>query len=367
MSDFLGDYRPNSALHPGRLLREELTARAMSQRDFAERMRRPPQVINQILREKKSITPETALGIEKVLGIDAQFWINLQGIHDLAVERMAEDAQLLERDGLWLQRLPVRKMEQFGWIEAHSRKSGRLWELLKFFAIPSFDALPPTPEAIGFRVTEKAKVDEWALRAWLRQGEREAATREVVDFDPQQFRAAIDEIRSLTVEAPEVSWPRMQRLCADAGIVLIALPHLPKTGANGVARWLKPHKAMIQLNLRYRWADIFWFTFFHEAAHVLEGPSQRVFVDLDNGGAHDDEAELKADRFATDSLTPPDPYQAFIERGHFSGSAVQKFADQIEIHPGVVVGRLQHDGHLLHDRLNSLRDRWQFADPGTVT
>ena len=83
---------------------------------------------------------------------------------------------------------------------------------------------------------------------------------------PAQFSAATDEIRSLTTASPEVFWPRMQALCAAAGVVLIAVPHLPKTGANGVARWLDPGKAMIQLNLRYRWADIFWFTFFHEAA-----------------------------------------------------------------------------------------------------
>ena len=273
MIDVPADYRPDRALHPGRLLREELEARALSQREFAERMQRPPQVINQIIREKKSITPETALGIEKVLGIDAQFWVNLQGIYDLVVARMAEDEQL-EEQREWLRRFPVRDMEKLGWIDEYSRVAARLRELLKFFGIPSFGALEPTTEAIGLRVTEKARVDQWALRAWLRQGERLALGRATSPFQPAQFSAATDEIRSLTTASPEVFCPRMQALCAAAGVVLIAVPHLPKTGANGVARWLDPGKAMIQLNLRYRWADIFWFTFFHEADHVMQRRDQ---------------------------------------------------------------------------------------------
>ena len=354
MIDLPVDYRPDRALHPGRFLKENLDALGMSQREFARRMGRPPQVINQIIREKKSVTPTTALGFEKVLGIDAQFWLNLQQLYDIVTVRMAEDEQLEREQRHWLKRLPFRNMAELGWIEDEERDSQWLRQLLQFFAVGSFDALSPTTEAIGFRITEKAKVDEWALRAWLRQGERLAGVCETAPYDANRFEAAVRDIRGLTSESPEDFWPRMQRLCADAGVSVVAVPHLPKTGANGVARWLNPRKAMIQLNLRYAWADIFWFTFFHEAAHVLQYQTKRVFVDLPSGDRKTPE-EADANRFACDTLIPPEQFRHFSRRERFASDEVKQFAAELDIHPGIVVGRLKREELAPGNRLDDLR------------
>ncbi len=359
MIDVPVEYRPNRALHPGKLLAEELAARDMTQREFAERMNRPTQVVNQIIRGKKAVTPETALEMEKVLGVDAQIWLNLQRIYDLVIARMAEDERL-EQEAEWLQRFPVAAMVRLGWIEEQSRKSERLRELLKFFAIPSFQALEHTALAIGFRISEKAKVDEWALRAWMRQGDRLARSHSTDPYDAKRFRASVQEIRSLTSETPEVFWPRMQHLCASAGVSVVAVPHLPKTGANGVARWLNPRKAMIQLNLRYAWADIFWFTFFHEAAHVLEHKTKRVFVDLE-GDDRSDDSEVEANEFALATLISPEKWEEFVDRGRFTGHSVQALADEADVDPGIIVGRLQHEGRIPFNRLNNLRTRLRFV------
>ncbi len=365
MIDVSVDYRPDRPLHPGRFLKEQLNDRGLTQHDFAHRMQRPPQVINQIVREKKSITAETALGIEKVLGIEAKFWVNLQAIYDLAVARQAEDEKLLEREQQWLARFPLKEMIRLGWLdlEPGERDSRQLRELLKFFAVQSFGALQPSTEAIGFRVTDNAKIDEWALRAWLRQGEREAEKQTVAVFDHGRFQEALHQIRMLTTGSPALSWPQMQQLCAEAGVALVAVSHLPKTGANGVARWLSRDKALIQLNLRYRWADIFWFTFFHEARHVLQHQTRRIFVDLPRRDRTSPE-EVETNRLASDLLIPPARYEQFVQDGSFSAEAVTEFADEIEIHAGIVVGQLQHDQKLPHSHLNDLRERWQFTAVG---
>ncbi len=353
------DFRPDSALHPGRLLREELAERGMTQKRLAELMQRPPQVVNQIIQEKKSITPETALGIEKVLGIDAQFWTNLQAVYDLVVARMAEDEQLEEQRD-WLKRIPDRKMANLGWIEREDRVSSRLRELLKFFGTPSFEALQPTAEVVGFRVTEKAKVDEWALRAWMRRGEVEARRLEVATYDESRFRFAIQEIRNLTLEEPSEYWSQMRERCAEAGVVLLGVPHLPKTGANGLARWLSPKVAMIQLNLRYGSADIFWFTFFHEAGHVLQHETKQTFVDLQRNDRRN-AAEDEADTFAREILIPSKVWDPFVLRKNFSASSILDFASEQFLHPGIVIGRLQREGHLLYHQRNELKQRLEFV------
>ena len=67
-------------ISPGIVLEEEIEARAMTHKELARRMGRPPQVVNEIIKAKKSITPETALELEKVLGMSAQVWVNLESV-----------------------------------------------------------------------------------------------------------------------------------------------------------------------------------------------------------------------------------------------------------------------------------------------
>ena len=77
---------------PGEILEEELAARGMTQRELAARLGRPAQVVNEIVKAKKAITPETAIGLEKVLGIDAHFWVNLEANYRLTLARKQQEA-----------------------------------------------------------------------------------------------------------------------------------------------------------------------------------------------------------------------------------------------------------------------------------
>ena len=349
---------PDLALHPGNLLKEELDERGITQKELADRMGRPAQVINQIVQEKKSVTPQTALELERVLGVNARLWLNLQQNHDLVRERQREVGELERSSSDWLRRFPYQEMSRLRWVEEEERSGHRLRNLLSFFAVASFDTLESAVNDARFRATEKAKVDKWALTAWLQRGKQIAESRETRPFDLDRFRTAVDEIRTLT--ETDRFFPQMVQLCAQAGVALVAVPHLPKTGANGAARWLDPNKAMIQLNLRYSWADIFWFTFFHEASHILERDTKRVFVDL-KGAPTRDAAEAAADTFSADMLIPRREWAAYVDRGKFTASAVQSFATQIQCRPGIIVGRLQHEKLIPQNRHNGLREQLEFA------
>ena len=83
-------------------------------------------------------------------------------------------------------------------------------------------------------------------------------------YNSKKFHVTLRLIRSLTVEPPEVFQAEVVRLCAEAGVVVAFVPELPKIRVSGATRWLTPHKAMMQLNLRYKTDDQLWFTFFHE-------------------------------------------------------------------------------------------------------
>ena len=84
------------AISPGEVLQEEIEARGMSQKELAARLGRLPQVINEIIQGKKAITPDTAIGLGKVLGIDPKYWINLETNYRMTLARRRENAALAD-------------------------------------------------------------------------------------------------------------------------------------------------------------------------------------------------------------------------------------------------------------------------------
>ena len=349
---------PDRAIHPGTYLREEIETRGMTQTELAGRMERPVQVINEVIRGRKAISEETALGLERVLGTPARTWLNLQSMYGLVRARLQEEGEL-EKQADWLDHFPVNEMVQRNWIAPSDSAADQVRALLQFFGLQSFSAWDERQAALGFRLSPRAQTDRFALHTWVRQGEIEGLSLPTAPYDAARFRDVLSEIRGLTTSRD--FWTPMRELCASAGIALVAVREFPKTGAQGVARWLTSGKALIQINLRYRWADIFWFTFFHEAFHVLRHPHREIFVDV-NSGMVRDERETEADQLAADFLIPRQEWTGFVAANAPNRADVMRFATRVGIAPGIVVGRLQHEKLVPHNQLNDLRVRLEYAD-----
>ncbi len=345
---------------PGALLRAELSKRHMSQSELARRMGRPAQSINEIINDKKAITEETALELERVLGTPAYDWVARQGAYRLALARQVE-LEAFERQSAWLERFPVREMERRQWIPLQREPSDQVRSLLQYFGLATFSALDVHQAAVGFRLKGSHRLDYGALLAWMRKGELEGAKLKTADFNRGRFQQALVLARNLTNHPPHLAWPEVQRSCARAGVAAVVVKEFDRMGANGVARWLTPRKALIQLNLRYRWADVFWFTFFHEAAHILMHESRRVIVELD-GNPHHDAREAEANHMAEELLIPADDWERFVLHSEFDQQSIVESAIAIGVHPGIVVGRLQHLGLVpWRSNLNSLRGRLSWV------
>ena len=167
-----------------------------------------------------------------------------------------------------------------GWIEAGREKPSKLKALQVFFGMAVAEPLA-IQEAVGFRLSEAARqrTSLGALAVWLRQGELEAQQQQTTVYDEDTFRQALINIRRLTEQPYEEFIPTISDLCAESGVVFCMVQELPKSGAIGAMRWMKDGRPMIQMSLRLKWADIFWFTFFHEACHVLQRKQRRIVVD----------------------------------------------------------------------------------------
>src|SRR5688572_2327580 len=79
---------------PGDTLQEVLELRGMTQADLAARMGRPKTKLNEIINGKKEITPQTALELERVLGVEAAFWSTLESNYRAFLERQREQDAL---------------------------------------------------------------------------------------------------------------------------------------------------------------------------------------------------------------------------------------------------------------------------------
>ena len=66
------------AIPPGETLADEIASRGMSRTELAALLERPEHVIDEIVQGTKAITSDTALGLERALGIPAAFWVNLE-------------------------------------------------------------------------------------------------------------------------------------------------------------------------------------------------------------------------------------------------------------------------------------------------
>ena len=349
-------------ISPGEVLEEELEARGMTQKELAARLGRPAQAINEIIKAKKAITPDTAIMLEKALGIDAQFWANLETDYRMTLARNRE-REWLDANEKWLSYYPVREMIKRGWMEAGRDRQSKSRALLNFLGVA--DAEPRVyQEAVGFRITEAAQssVSIGALTAWLRKGELDAQEISTAPYDRGAFRVALTKIRGMTGDSPENFVPAMEALCAEAGVAFCIVQEFPKSGANGATRWLNDRKALVQMSIRGKWADIFWFTFFHEACHLLNHRTRRRFVieglDVDPEMT---ELEAEADEFARDFLIAPDRWANFCARGRFNSKSVQALARSIDIAPFMVVGRLQKEGRVGYNQLSALKRRYEWA------
>jgi hypothetical protein len=197
-----------------------------------------------------------------------------------------------------------------------------------------------------------------------------AEQMETAPFDEARLRASIAELRRLTREKADSILNPVQSICAGFGVAVVLVPELPHCGISGSAQWLSDKKALIGLTLRYKTDDQLWFTFFHELAHILLHRKKKTLI-VDN--AADDLSdriidpemqgyEAEANQFSADTLIPPVALSEFLRARTFTNESIYDFAEKSGVGPGILVGRLQHDGILKSFQGNTFKQNlnWKF-------
>ncbi len=329
---------------PGDTIQEHIDFIGMSQAELAERMGRPKEKINDIIKGREPITTATAFQLEKVLGIPASFWLNREKTYRKELYELQQQEEL-EKEKDWLRSFPVNEMRKLGWLPNTREKPILVDRLLKFFGIASpqewSNIYVKEKVSIAFRVSLAHTQSPHATSAWLRRGEIQSKEIEVAKFDKKRFKDALAEIKELAFLMPDDFVQQLQNICAKCGVALVFTPKLPKAPISGATRWYHG-KPIIQLSGRYKTDDHFWFTFFHEAAHIILHGKKDIFLENVEGAEINQEKEEEANAFAAKILLTENELKQIIDAAPLDEELVYEFANKFRTPAGVIIGRLQH-------------------------
>jgi HTH-type transcriptional regulator / antitoxin HigA len=326
---------------------------------LAKRTDRPLKTINEIINGKAAITAETALQLERVLGVPASFWNNLERNYREAVAAQKE-RKALEGINEWAHSFPIKELVKRNTLPSQRDNIQTARALLQFFGVSSqaaWEQVWTAPQA-AYRRSKAFETSKEATAAWLRLGELEAKKIQVPAFNKTMFRQVLSDMkRVMVLPIPELK-SRLIEECGKAGVKVVFVKELPETRVHGAVRWVSD-TPVIQLSCRYKVEDIFWFTFFHEAGHVVLHGKRDVFLEDDS---RDGDKEDEANTFASNHLIPEAEWRKFVTGKQFSKERVKEFAEQLGITPGIIVGRLQHEKKLSAAHLNFLKRRFDLTE-----
>jgi HTH-type transcriptional regulator/antitoxin HigA len=326
---------------PGDTILETLEHIKMSQAELAERMGKTPSKVNDLISGKEPISVTTALQLEKVLGIDAKFWLNKEMLFREKLSRLdQEDA--LEECKEWLNAQPIKELKKCGYLKSDRVGTAMVEECLQFYGVVT----PDQWQSIyinqfvvsDFRKSQAHKYELGSMAAWLRIGEIELRKFNLKQYDKDLFKSNLIEIRKLIRLHPEDFAEQLQDLCLDAGVALIYTMCISKAPISGAARWVGGNP-LIQLTDRYKSNDHFWFTFYHEVGHIFLHGKKDVFMEDFDGYTYDEKKENEANEFSNKWLLPEEFMKDLPDI--ISEKDIRQIARKYDTHPAIVLSRLQ--------------------------
>lgn len=355
-------YISDLAIHAGEFLEETLEEIGMTQAELANRLGRPLQAINEIIKGKKSITSTTALELEDVLGIPSHIWIGLETEYQIVIARQ-EELKQMEEESKFIKNFPYTDLVKLGFVKATKIAIEKVDELKRFFGVAKLVQIPQvkTYEA-AFRIANQDNVSKEAIACWIQAGRLKAKEKQTEKFNKKKLKNNLLKIKSLMNIELNEAIKEIQQVLNNCGIVLVMLPHFKNTKVHGATFWIDNDKAVIAMTLRGGFSDIFWFSFFHEIGHIMLHPKREVFLEDGCIDSKLKKQEDEADKFASDILINEKEYNKFISENNFTRELIIDFAKKLNVKPSIIVGRLMHDNIIKFNdyQLSSLRDRYKW-------
>ncbi|MDR6426714.1 plasmid maintenance system antidote protein VapI [Variovorax paradoxus] len=305
------------------------------------------------------ITADRAKSLAEIFNASARFWLAREAQYRRDLQALREDARR------WISSLPFADMTRFGWLKTANSSDDKFKFALDFFGVSTVDEwrdawLSEQAGLTAYRTSPVFAAQSASVVAWLRQGEVAAEELRTAPWSREGFEHLLPTLKPLTrVREPAEFIPQLQQRCATCGVAVVIVRTPKGCPASGATR-VKNGQAILQLSVRYLRDDSFWFTFFHEAGHLMLH-EDRLFLEWPSRRELESHEENEANEFAGKVLIPPS-HEAALRALPHEFKSIMRFARDLSISPGVVVGQLQHRGLVPPDKLNFLKKRYSWVE-----
>lgn len=357
--DNIVDLKPNWISSPSQTIIDVLREKKLDTDDFIKRMDYSTNFINSLLSGQEYINGEVAEKLEKVIGASKNFWIKRE-IQYREYLQQFDEIQIKK----WIEELPIKDMLKNNWIP----KTSNLYQsCLDFFAVKDYKHWQNTYNesslCFNFRTSKTYKSNLAPLATWIRQGEIQGKKIDCEEWNSELFLKVLYKIKPLTrLKKPQDFLPELISECAKCGVAIAIVPNPMGSRASGATKFLNEKKALMILSFKFLSDDHFWFTFFHEAGHlIMKHKSQLIFIDIENEINLENEEENEANIFAEELLIP-EYLQPQLKKLKGNARRIISFAQEAGVSPGIVIGQMQHHKYIGHNYLNSFKRHYDWED-----
>ncbi|MCR1795841.1 ImmA/IrrE family metallo-endopeptidase, partial [Leptospira sp. id769339] len=250
-----------------------------------------------------------------------------------------------------------------GWIQTRSTTEEMLKECLNFFEVENISSwhnkYNEEIQTSLFRTSLKYESNPGAVAAWIRRGEILSDSIQCKTWNPQKFKETLFELRSLTFKRdPNLFLQELRQKCSECGVAFVLLKAPEGCRASGVTKFLSKNKALIILSFRFLSNDHFWFSFFHEAGHLILHNKNSIFLEGISNTSNKEEDE--ANNFAAEILVPQ-RYKVELLSLKANKQSILNFSKTVGVHPGIIVGQMQHYNIIRRNQMNGFKRRYQWV------
>lgn len=350
-------------IHPGETIADILEERGISQAELAARMGVTPAYISNVISGKKDISAKFAQKLEYALGVPKTFWLHLQAHYDAELleyekENTITDEEKKARDSL---KEIVKYLRRNGKMLPRESVNDSILSLRSVLQVSNLANLKNVVPDGCFRMSPSASVDPYVIGAWLRLCDIMADNRQI------DSKFAADKVTDLIIELKNVMTREQANVVTDIreimrnyGIDFSVVHNFRGAPVHGYISKKRDGTYHMVLTIRGAYADIFWFSLFHELGHIVNGDVRKTGSFIDSG--IDQEAERKADLFASNCLLDFEDYQIFIKTGNFDINSICSFSRMQNVRPYIVIGRLQKEGKIRYNQFSNYKIRYKWAD-----
>lgn len=357
----VNEYKDIVAFHPGYYIVDIIEEMEISQAEFATRMGTTAKTLSQLINGQANISNDLAKKLSAMMGTSVEVWQNLQNTYDQKLIEI-QQAKDIDAQAALAKNIDYKYFVDVVGLPPARSINDKVANLCKYFKVSDLRIMLKPDFLVNFRSSTEINHEKNIInsRAWIQTAINISKNIYTKPYGAEKLKGYLPELRGMTVKKPEEFLPRMREIFADCGVAFVLLPHLKNSGVNGAVKWITEERVVLAMNNRGLDADKFWFSLFHEIKHVFQQKIKTVFISstIDEMMDINNILEIEADKFATSYLIPATAYKSFAPSKYTSDDEIIKFAKTIGIHPGIVAGRMQHDGIIPQNRCARLKEKY---------